>query len=330
MARFRWVRARLAEMLPVPYFHTVFTLPHALNGLIRNNMPALIGCLFRAVSGTLQAFAKDPRHLGAEPGLLMVLHTWGKDLKFHVHIHCLITGGGLSPDQQRWISARRNDFLFPVRALSKVFRGKYLAEVERLVEAQALFTDPAHRQLLSRQAWHRKRSFLCRKAWVVYAKPPFGGPAQVIKYLGAYTHRVAISNRRLVSFRDGRVSFRYKDYKHGGAVRVMSLEAADFAKRFLQHILPKGLVRIRYGGILANCKKKRALERCRTLLGPAGVSEKSLLEMTDARTENEEPEEKLARTCPACGKVALVITERLRDEDIRATYRQIFGPRGPP
>jgi hypothetical protein len=131
-------------MLPVPYFHTVFTLPHALNSLIRNNMQALIGCLFRAVSATLQAFAKDPRHLGAEPGLLMVLHTWGKDLKFHVHIHCLITGGGLSPDQQRWIPARRSDFLFPVRALSKVFRGKYLAEVERLVETGALFTDPAH------------------------------------------------------------------------------------------------------------------------------------------------------------------------------------------
>jgi len=210
MARFRWVRARLTEMLPVPYFHTVFTLPHALNSLIRNNMQALIGCLFRAVSATLQAFAKDPRHLGAEPGLLMVLHTWGKDLRFHVHIHCLITGGGLSPDQQQWVSARRTDYLFPVRALSKVFRGKYLDEVESLVNAGALFTDPAHRQPLTPETWHRKRGFLCRKAWVVYAKPPFGGPAQVIKYLGAYTHRVAISNRRLVSFRDGRVSFRYK------------------------------------------------------------------------------------------------------------------------
>jgi len=331
MARFRWVAARLSEVQPVPYFHTVFTLPHELNGLILANMRAAIGCLFRAVTATLKTFAADPKHLGAEPGLLMVLHTWGRSLNFHVHIHCIVTGGGLNADRTRWIPARRKDYLFNVKALSLVFRGKYLDALEKLVARGEIYIDAAQQEPLSLAVWRQRRGRLCAKRWVVYAKPPFGGPAQVIKYLGAYTHRVAIADSRLVALKEGKVSFRYKDYKRGGVIRTMTLPAADFARRFLAHILPNGLMRIRYGGFLANCKKRASLEACRRLLGEAKVAQVdvSVEAAVEAETTDAWPEE--ARVCQACGERALVPVAAVSNEAMWALRLQIFGdPRGPP
>ena len=331
MARFRWVAARVAEVLPVPYFHTVFTLPHALNSLIRANMKVAIGCLFRAVAQTLKTFAANPKHLGAEPGLLMVLHTWGRTLNFHVHIHCIITGGGLSPDRGAWIPVPNKKYLFPVRALSLVFRGKYLAALEQCVARKALFTDATRRQSLDMRAWRRKRGHLCAQKWVVYAKPPFGGPAQVIKYLGAYTHRVAIANSRLTALQDGRVSFRYKDYKSAGAMRTMTLPAAEFAKRFLAHVLPNRLVRIRYNGFLANCKKRRSLELCRRLLGAAEVIHEDPNPPEKVRLKDESDPLLEVRQCPACGERALIPLEAV-DHTAMWTARGFIynAPRGPP
>jgi hypothetical protein len=256
LAQTRWVEARRAELLPIPYFHVVFTLPHALNALAQHDPRLVYSLLFQCAVDTLQTFARDPRHLGGELGITAVLHTWGQNLGQHVHLHCVVTGGALASDGSRWIPARKR-FLFPVRALSKVFRGKVLAALR---DARARGSLPAEidtRPLLRT---------LHGTPWVVYAKPPFGGPAQVLAYLGRYTHRIALSNERILALQDGVVHFRWRDYADHNRSKVMALPAEEFLRRFLLHVVPTGFQRIRHFGLLANRRRTPALARCRELL----------------------------------------------------------------
>jgi hypothetical protein len=245
-----------ATLLPVDYFHVVFTLPHALNPLMRVNPRALYALLFQAAAATLLTFARDPKHLGGEPAITMVLHTWGQNLTEHVHVHCVVSGGGLSADRSRWIATRRQGFLFPVLALSQVFRGKYLAALARVrTRGRLRFTGQCAGRAVS-ETWQSLLTTLQHTKWVVYAKPPVGGPEQVLKYLSRYTHRVAISNHRLVFVGDGVVRFRWKDYADHSSQKEMTLPAPEFLRRFLLHVVPCGFMRIRHYGILANRHRK--------------------------------------------------------------------------
>ncbi len=261
-ARQAWLAKRSAELLPVPYFHVVFTLPHVLAPLALQNKALVYGLLFRAAAETLLQIAADPKHLGAKIGFLAVLHTWGQTLLHHPHLHCVVPGGGLSPDQRRWIPCGHKFFL-PVKVLSVVFRGKFLDALERAFKKHKLtlagqltpLQSPAEFATLLRAAAHRD--------WVVYAKRPFAGPAQVLTYLSRYTHRIAIANSRLVAMADGRVTFRWRDYAHGHQTRTMTLEADEFLRRFLLHVLPASFVRIRYFGLLANRQRAQLLNLCR-------------------------------------------------------------------
>jgi hypothetical protein len=265
LAQARWLAARQAELLPVEYFHVVFTLPHTLNPLAQGNPRVCYALLFQAARETLATFGDDPRHLGGEVGGLAVLHTWGQTLEQHLHLHCVVPGGALARRGSRWLPAKPG-FLFPVRALARVFRGKYLAGLRAAFDRQALRFAGSVAGLAEPAAF---AAFLarCRTTdWVVYAKPPFAGPAQVLEYLGRYTHRVAISNDRLVSVANGQVRFRWKDYAHGHRVKTMTLSAEEFLRRFLLHILPDRFVRIRHFGFLANRGRRAKLARCRQLL----------------------------------------------------------------
>ena len=264
LAKERWLAARRAELLPVPYFHLVFTLPHELNALAQGNPRVLYALLFESVSATLLEFGENPRWLGGEIAATLVLHTWGQTLSQHLHLHCLVAGGALGANGQ-WIRPRRG-FLFPVKALSQVFRGKFLATLTRAFDAQRLRLDASTLALAALA--HRRRFFaaLRDRPWVVYAKQPFGGPQQVLDYLGRYTHRVAISNNRLVSLNEVEVCFHWKDYAHGNRRKLMSLDAHEFIRRFLLHVLPTGFMRIRHYGVLANRAKREKLAQARTAL----------------------------------------------------------------
>jgi hypothetical protein len=250
-ARQRWLDAREKEVLGVPYFHVVFTIPHELNPLCQYNPEVLYGLLFQASASTLLEVAADPKHLGAEIGFLSILHTWGQNLLLHPHVHCAIPAGGLSPDHSRWVHPRYPFFL-PVKVLSRVFRGKFVAGLRRAYRQKKLrfYGSTADLEEPKRFASFLRTVF--RQDWVVYAKPAFGGPAQVLRYLGRYTHRVAISNHRLLAFDGERVTFRWKDYAHRSKQRKMTLSASEFLRRFVQHILPRGFVRIRQYGFLTN------------------------------------------------------------------------------
>ena len=267
LAKERWLAARRAELLPVPYFHLVFTLPQELNALAQGNPRALSTLLFQSVSATLIEFGENPRWLGGEIAASLVLHTWGQTLSQHLHLHCLVAAGALAADGH-WISSRRG-FLFPVTALSPVFRGKFLAGLKQLFSAGTLKLAASSAPLAHATAQRRLFNTLYEKPWVVYTKRPFAGPTQVLDYLGRYTHRVAISNHRLVSLKDDEVRFRYKDYAHGNRRKVLSLEPAEFIRRFLLHILPSGFMRIRHYGILANRAKREKLVQARTALDSA-------------------------------------------------------------
>jgi len=265
LAKERWLAARRAELLPVEYFHVVFTLPHALNPLAQGNPRVLYTLLFQAARETLATFGDDPRHLGGELGGIAILHTWGQTLVQHLHLHCVVPGGALARDGSRWLPAKRG-FLFPVRALARVFRGKYLAGLRQAFDRGALRFAGSVAGLADPAAFAAFLATLRTHDWVVYAKPPFGGPTQVLEYLGRYTHRVAISNDRLVSGDAGQVRFRWKDYARGNRVRTMTLAADEFLRRFLLHVLPAGFVRIRHFGLLANRGHAAKLARCRALL----------------------------------------------------------------
>jgi len=265
LAKERWLDARRAELLPVEYFHLVFTLPHALNALAQGNPRLLYTLLFHATADTLTTFARDPRYLGGDLGVTAILHTWGQNLSQHLHLHCVVTGGALAPDSSRWLSAPPG-FLFPVRALAQVFRGKYLDALRRAFHAGQLVFAGSTAPLADPSAFAEWLSQLRQPDWVVYAKRPFAGPEQVLEYLGRYTHRVALSNERILSLDDGRVRFRWKDYADGDRVKVMELEAAEFIRRFLLHIVPEGFVRIRHFGLLANRTRTAKLAQCRQVL----------------------------------------------------------------
>lgn len=264
-ARQRWLAAREQALLGVPYFHVVFTLPHQLNALCDRNDKLIYDLLFRASAETMLEVAADPKHLGAHIGFLSILHTWGQNLSLHPHVHCVVPAGGFSPDRQRWVHPRYAFFL-PVKVLAKVFRGKFLAGLHRAYRRGKLSFGPQTGHLAGASRFKAFVRHLYSLDWVVYAKPAFGGPDAVLRYLGRYTHRVAISNHRLVAFDGERVSFRWKDYAHGNKKRLMTLAATEFLRRYVQHILPRGFVRIRHYGFLGSHGRTAALARGRKLL----------------------------------------------------------------
>ena len=233
LAKLRWVEARCSELLDIPYFHCVLTLPHELNPLAQGNPQVLYGLLFQSAAATLQTFGRDPRWLGGEIGLTLVLHTWGQTLEHHIHVHGIVTGGALAPDGTRWIAPKHRDFLFPVQGLGKVLRGKYLAGLHRAYTQGALRLAGSTAPLAAPTAFAHFLAQLRRHPWVVYAKPPFASAQQVVSYLGRYTHRVAISNHRLVAVQEGQVAFRWRDSRHGNKVKVMTLSVGEFIRRFL-------------------------------------------------------------------------------------------------
>lgn len=263
--REKWLSARQRELLPAGYYHLVFSVPHALVPLMWQNQRVLFQLLFEASAATLLEVAADPKHLGAEIGFLSVLHTWGQTLQPHPHVHCVVPGGGLSPDHRRWIRSP-NHFFLPVKVLSKVFRGKFVAGLRRAFRRNKLHFFGACRPLAHEKAFSAFLRTLFREDWVVYAKKPFGGPKHVLHYLARYTHRVAISNHRLVEVTDDHVTFRWKDYAHHSKRRTMELSHDEFLRRFLLHVLPKGFPRIRYFGLLAQRSRGALLPLCRTLL----------------------------------------------------------------
>src|SRR3954452_17323409 len=265
LARADWLQARQAELLPVPYFHVVFTLPAAAAELAFHNKRVVYAILFRAAAEALRDIAADPRHLGAEIGAVAVLHTWGQALHHHPHLHCIVPGGGLSPEQTRWVPCRPG-FLLPVRVLSRRFRTLFLARLQAAFAAGELRFSGALSALAAPTAFAERVTALHKVEWVVYAKRPFAGPEQVLAYLGRYTHRVAIANSRLTRLADGQVSFTWKDYRHHGKTKVMTLTAGEFMRRFLLHTVPDGFHRIRHLGFLANGHRTAKLARCRALL----------------------------------------------------------------
>ena len=265
--RAEWLSRRLERLLPVPYFHVVFTIPNELNPLALRNKAVVYKILFEAASKTLVELAHDPKRLGADIGMTAVLHTWGQNLLLHPHLHCVVSGGGLSPDGSRWITGRQR-YLLPVKVLGKLFRGKFLALLEQAYKNGQLELTGSTAELADPVVWAGLRDRLYHKHWVVYAKPPFGGAIQVFRYLGRYTHRVAISNHRIVDIADGKVSFTVKDYKDGAREKTMTLETVEFLRRFLLHVLPKGFVRIRHYGLCASRNVNTKLVAARRLLEP--------------------------------------------------------------
>ena len=265
LARAEWLEARQAELLPVPYYHVVFTLPALATEISFQNKRVVYAILFRAAADALRDVAADPRHLGAEVGAVALLHSWGQTLQHHPHLHCIVPGGGLSPDQTRWIPCRPGFFL-PVRVLSRRFRTLFLERLKTAFETGALRFSGALAALAGPTAFAERLRGLRGIEWVVYAKRPFAGPGQVLAYLGRYTHRVAIANSRLTRITDGHVSFTWKDYRHHGKTRIMTLAADEFMRRFLLHTVPDGFHRIRHVGFLANGHRATKLALCRALL----------------------------------------------------------------
>jgi Putative transposase/Transposase zinc-binding domain len=311
VTRAAWLAKRQREVLDTPYEHAIFTLPQDLSPLVLHNPRPLYGLLFRTVSQSLVDIASDPKHLGADIGGMAILHSWGGQLQHHPHLHCVLPAGGLAPDGSRWVPCRPNFFL-PVRVLSRRFRRLYVEGLKQLYDQGELALTGRCRQFTEPRAWNRLLASLREQEWVVYAKEPCDS-APIFKYLARYTHRVAISNHRLVALQDGQVTFRFKDHKREGKLRTQTLDAVEFLRRFCLHILPKGLHKIRYFGCFANCHRQAKLALCRTLIG-----QKAHVVVTNAMTTDEdttEPNRAGTRiqpgdTCPVCqqGRMALVET----------------------
>jgi hypothetical protein len=295
-ARARWLEQRAAELLPVEYFHVVFTLPQVVAPLALQNQQLVYGLLFRAAAESLLQIAADPKHLGARIGFLAVLHTWGQNLHHHPHLHCLVPGGGIARDRRRWISCRRQ-FLFPVKVLSRVFRGKFIAYLKTAFGNGELGFHGELKCLGETRKFVEWLNEVARIDWVVYAKPPFGGPRQVLKYLARYTHRVAISNQRLVALEDGRVTFRWKNYARDGELATMTLNAEEFIRRFLLHVLPRGFVKLRHFGFLANRGRRENIVLCRKLLAASSTAAPDL---APPPCHSDEAENDTADRCPHC------------------------------
>jgi hypothetical protein len=297
-ARNKWLPAREEELLEVPYVHVVFTLPHQLSYLALANKKVLYDLLFRASAATLLEIAADSNHLGADIGFMSVLHTWGQNVLHHPHVHCVIPAGGLSLDHQQWVHPRYAFFL-PVKVLSRVFRGKFHAGLKKAFRQNQLTFPGALAPLANERAFRSFLRSLFRQDWVVYAKPPFGGPQHVLHYLSRYTHRVAISNHRIVAFADGQVTFRWKDYAHGSKQKLMTVTADEFLRRFLLHVLPHGFVRIRFFGLLANRRRKILLPLARQLLRMAPPNSPESLKPDSCSSA--------LWQCPRCGGSMLLI-----------------------
>jgi Putative transposase/Transposase zinc-binding domain len=302
-SRAKWLEARQREVLPVPYFHVVFTLPQQIGGLALQNARVIYTLLFQAVSETLLTIAGDPQRLGAAIGFLAVLHTWGQNLHLHPHLHCVVPGGGIAPDGASWIGCRKPSFLLPNEVLGCRFRNVFLLYLRKAFEEGQLRFHGELAGLAKPAAF----AALCDKTkklkWVVYAKPPFGGPDQVLKYLARYTHRVAISNRRLMSMEDGRVSFEWKDYADGDKTKIMTLDAVEFIRRFLLHILPAGFVRIRQFGFLANRARRKKLALCRSLLAALNAPHNDAAVVS----QNGKPDERRPKPCPVCNSGHMIL-----------------------
>ena len=299
LARAEWLEARKADLLPVPYFHVVFTLPEPVAAIALQNQRVAYDILFRAAAATLKTIAADPRHLGAEIGSIAVLHTWGQTLQYHPHLHCVVPGGGLAPDGEGWIACRPGFFL-PVRVLSSLFRRLFLEALDAAFRAGELSFHASLGELAEPARFAQLLDAARGVKWVVYAKPPFGGPEQVFEYLGRYTHRVAIANSRLVRIEDGSVAFRWKDYRHHDRQKVMTLEADEFLRRFLLHVLPDGFQRIRHYGLLGNRGRATKLALCRRLLAPPPPPMPVLAELADPRDRYEALTGRSLHRCPVC------------------------------
>jgi hypothetical protein len=308
-AQAAWLATRAGEVLDTPYVHVIFTLPHDLGPVALQNPRLLYGLLFRTVAQTLQDIAGDPKHLGAEIGGFAVLHTWGQQLHHHPHLHCVLPAGGLAPDGTQWLPCRPHFFL-PVRVLSRRFRRLYLAGLEQLYTQGHLTLTGRCRELAEPQPWHRCLATLRDTEWVVYAKEPLQDPQYVLTYLARYTHRVAISNHRLVALEDGQVTFRYKDYQRGHRLRTLTLDAVEFLRRLLLHVPPRGFHRLRHFGFLANRVRQQKLAQCHTLLGhatkPCASAASVALDLKAPEVPGAEP----GAVCPVCqhGRMQLIQT----------------------
>ena len=303
----RWMADREAELLPVEYFHVVFTLPEEFNALALANKRVVYGVLLGAVARTLLEVAANPKRLGARIGFLAILHTWGQNLSLHPHVHCVVPGGGLSPDGGKWVSCRPGFFL-PVRVLSRVFRGKFIEGLKR-ARGKGRLVGAAEDD----RAFERLIDASVKREWVVYAKPPFGGPAQVLKYLARYTHRIAISERRLVSVDDQDVTFKWKDYAHHNRPRTMTLDGAEFLRRFLLHAVPRGFMRIRHFGLLANRVRAKNLATCRRLLAVLEPSADATIRPPHDGGDAPAREGR----CPLCGVGRLIPGPRLSPPELK-------------
>ena len=308
LAKVRWVEARLRDLLPIPYFHCVFTLPHLLNPLAQGNPHVLYGLLFQTAAATLQTFGRDPKWLGGELGITMVLHTWSQTLEHHIHVHCVVTGGALAPDETHWIPTKRRDFLFPVKALSKVFRSKYLTALQDAYAQNRLQLARSTAPLGDAWTFQRFLVPLWQQPWIVYAKPPFASAQHVLAYLGRYTNRVALSNERLVAMRDGQVMFRWHDRRRSNRPKVMTVAAEEFIRRFLLHVLPVGFTRIRHYGVVGNRCRTPKLAACRRLFAqpaPLVLPRESAAAVMRRRTGID------IEGCPQCHQGRLVVIRTL-------------------
>ena len=308
LARAQWLEDRQAELIPVEYFHVVFTLPEPIAAIAYQNKKVLYNILFQATAETLLTIAADPKHLGADIGLIAILHTWGQTLQHHPHLHCVVPGGGRAPDGSRWISCRPGFFL-PVRILSRLFRRLFLERLAQAFDADQLKFFAALEPLADSRVFTQLLADAKKTEWVVYAQAPFGGPKQVLEYLGRYTHRVAISNHRLVDMVDDTVAFRWKDYRKDAAQRLMRLDAAEFVRRFLLHVLPKGLQRIRHYGFLSNRSRDTQLAECRRLLSAPPPAAPRSDEQPDYRDRFERITGQSLRQCPHCAVGNMIAVE---------------------
>ena len=320
LLRAQWLEDRQTELLPVEYFHVVFTVPQEIAAIAYQNKAVVYDILFRATAETLRTIAGDPKHLGAEIGFIAILHTWGQNLMHHPHLHCVVPGGGVAPSGERWVSCRPGFFL-PVRVLSRLFRRLFLAQLQLAFDTGELQFFNSLEALSNRVAFAKHLAPASRAEWVVYAKPPFGGPKQVLEYLGRYTHRVAISNNRLREFSDGEVTFAWKDYRHESRNKTMCLDAHEFTRRFLLHVLPSGFQRIRHYGLLANRYREVRLNQCRDLLAAPAPVVVGEIDVEDYRDRYQRLTGVSLRDCAHCGHGQMVRIETLLPRAL---------PRGPP
>ena len=321
-AKARWLEARIDELLPVEYFHVVFTVPDEIAQIGLQNRRLIYNLLFQATAKTLRTIAADPKHLGAKIGFMAVLHSWGQSLGFHPHLHCVVPGGGFDSSSKRWIACRPG-FLLPVRVLSRYFRRSFLEALERAYRQEKLRLDGPLADLRDPEHFCQWVRPISKAEWVVYAKPPFGGPEKVLDYLGRYTHRVAIANHRIVEVGDGKVAFRWRDYRQRSRQRIMTLDAEEFIRRFLLHVLPNGFRRIRYFGFLANRFRAEKIKQARELLeqGDDGSQEASDEEGTETPRWHAEAGGSL---CPQCGRGRLVCIEVLQPVPIPSADVEVF------